>query len=155
MLSPSMMTMSKGNRWCHRSIWFATSYSGCSPVPLSPNAAYFSESGLLGSVSSWAWTPNRRTAATPTTATTATAARRMQRLARSFLLRELVTVGDLLVESPDESGRHRRLKAAGSERILPLPIRQGPQQVARPAHVSRCDPMLEELLVPTVIAELH
>jgi hypothetical protein len=50
----------------------------------------------------------------------------MQGFARSFLLRGLLTVCDLLVEPPDESGRHRRLEAAGSERVLLLTIRQAP-----------------------------
>src|SRR5712692_10071972 len=70
------------------------------------------------------------------------------------LLADLLAVGDFLVESPNESGRHHWLIAAGAERIGPLTIRQARQQVARPAHVTRSDPA-EELFVPAVIAELH
>src|SRR5438552_2647135 len=48
MLSPSMMTRSKGKVPCAFVICCAISYCGRSPVPLSPMAANLTESGLLG-----------------------------------------------------------------------------------------------------------
>src|SRR5262245_26947865 len=48
MLSPSMMTRSKGKVACSFAICCPTSYCGRSPVPLSPIATNFSEPARLG-----------------------------------------------------------------------------------------------------------
>src|SRR5262249_38228040 len=49
MLSPIITTSGNGNRACHSASSCPTSYSGRSPVPLSPMTANFSVSGLFGS----------------------------------------------------------------------------------------------------------
>ena len=48
MLSPSMITSSNGNRARAIAICSPTSYSGALPLPVSPIAANFSESGRAG-----------------------------------------------------------------------------------------------------------
>src|ERR1700674_1637541 len=64
MLSPSMITNSNGKTWRALSICGATSYWGCSPVPISPIAAKRTESGLSGNLNSPAVWPAMKTART-------------------------------------------------------------------------------------------
>src|SRR5436190_19290960 len=64
MLSPSMITSSKGKVACSLVICPATSYWALSPVPLSPIAANFNESDRFGSAAAPATRPATAAAAT-------------------------------------------------------------------------------------------
>ena len=62
---------------------------------------------------------------------------------------------DLCLESADKSIGHGRIESAGAKRVPPLRVGQLRQMLTGPPHIVRRDPFGEQLLMPSVIVELH
>src|SRR5579884_3909654 len=168
MLSPSISTRSNGTRPCAATIWRARSYCTRSPVPLSPMTAKVTASARARSGAS---DPTGAAGAADVSSSSGTiATRRMARLRSERRRRprraeppvdariggrDAVTLGDAPVHGRDEPARGRLVVAAGAKRIHPLGVAQPVQQIAGPLYFFRRNPLLEQLLVPPVIRELH
>src|SRR4051794_16940413 len=104
MLSPIITTNGKSNRACQVNIWSPTSYSGLSPVPLSPITAKCSVLGLFGSGTCACCDCGVSAAAAQTSAASAQAARAGKRGARRSAITIRLSLIDLLDCAFDEVG---------------------------------------------------
>src|SRR5262245_21219639 len=157
MLSPSMRTMSKGNLVRAAAICCPTSYSGFSPVPLSPRTANFSESGRVGSGSTaraafCSAGVSRAVASHAVMRTSAT--RRMVTLSFGCNQVDALRLSDPFAQNVDKSRGHVRRITTRSERILPLAFAQAADERGRPAHVLARDAAGHQFLMLPVIVEL-
>src|SRR5712692_9983335 len=156
MLSPSMRTISNGNLTRVATICRATSYSTRSPVPLSPITANLTASGFALAGSSCARNvPAPDASKTRVTIRRCTGASLVAGHRETWrLLADTFALGHLGQQSSNESVGHRRLIAAGAERVGPLARTEARQQIAGPLHLFRRDAPLDELLMPAAVIEL-
>src|ERR1041385_2208127 len=154
MLSPSMITMSNGNRCRAVTICCPTSYSPLSPVPLSPMTANFTEAALTGRAVA-PFCAGAIRLARRSSVRRATARRIAHRLISRYGPADAARLGNPAVQEGDEPRRQARFISTGSKRILPLPVGQAANQPRRPLHVLARDAVAQQLGVQAAVIAKH